>query len=208
MTVGELAAMFNQELNLELDLQVIQVENWRRSDYFDATGLMWINPSPNMRSLNQALLYPGIGLLETTNLSVGRGADTPFEVIGAPWLDGMRLARDLNRAGLDGVVFVPIRFTPESSKFSGKECGGVNVLISDRSQLRPVRMGLEIARQLRRLYPHQWEAEAYMRLLGNSAVHEALLAGKSVDEIEAAYRKDLEEFRERRQRFLIYKMQD
>jgi uncharacterized protein YbbC (DUF1343 family) len=124
MTVGELAAMFNDELQLGVDLQVIPVESWRREDYFDRTGLLWVNPSPNMRSLAQAVLYPGIGLLETTNLSVGRGTDTPFEVIGAPWLDGIPLARALNQSGLAGVRFVPIRFTPDASKFAGQPCGG------------------------------------------------------------------------------------
>jgi uncharacterized protein YbbC (DUF1343 family)/CubicO group peptidase (beta-lactamase class C family) len=204
MTVGELATMFHEELELDLDLQVIRVENWRRNDYFDATGLLWINPSPNMRSLNQAVLYPGIGLLETTNLSVGRGTDTPFELFGAPWLDGIKLARELNRANLLGVAFVPIRFTPEASKFANEECGGVNVVITDRKAFRPVRVGLEIAYQLRRLYATEWNADAYLRLLGNDAVHQALLAGKTPAEMEAAYGDALMDFRQRRQRFLLY----
>src|SRR5207344_3673348 len=106
------------ELKLKLDLQVIECVGWRRADAFDATGLTWVNPSPNMRNLTQAFLYPGLGLLETTNLSVGRGTDTPFEVIGAPWLDGQKLAEALNRAGLAGARFVPVRFTPKSSKFA------------------------------------------------------------------------------------------
>lgn len=204
MTVGELASMFNEELDLKLDLQVIRVENWRRSEYFDATGLLWINPSPNMRNLNQATLYPGIGLLETTNLSVGRGTDAPFELFGAPWLDGVSLARELNSADLPGVAFVPVRFTPDSSKFAGEECGGVNALITDRGALAPVRMGLEIACRLRRLYPEKWDAPAYMRLLGNDAVHQALLAGKSAAEMEADSRAGLSEFLVRRERFLLY----
>jgi uncharacterized protein YbbC (DUF1343 family) len=205
MTIGELAAMFNEEFELNLNLEVIEVENWRRSEYFDATGLLWINPSPNMRSLNQALLYPGIGLLETTNLSVGRGTDTPFEVFGAPWLNGMELARELNRAGIEGVTFIPIRFTPGSSKFAGEECGGVNVLITDRGALRPVRLGLQIAHQLRRLCAEDWDAASYKRLLGNDAVHHAILTGRTAEEIEAGYQKDLDEFRERRGRFLRYR---
>jgi uncharacterized protein YbbC (DUF1343 family) len=205
MTVGELATMFNDELKLDLDLQVIRVEDWRRGDYFDATGLLWINPSPNMRSLNQAILYPGIGLLETTNLSVGRGTDTPFELFGAPWLDGIKLARDLNDANLPGVAFTPIRFTPESSKFSGEECRGVNVLITDRAALLPVQMGLEIACQLRRHYPDDWEASAYLRLLGNDAVHQALLSGKTAEEMEKLYREELQRFGERRQKHLLYR---
>src|SRR5690606_11706119 len=125
MTAGELATMFNDELNLGLDLSVIRMERWNRGDYYDATGLLWINPSPNMRNLHEAVLYPGIGLLETTNVSVGRGTDTPFEVLGAPWIDARRLASELNAAGLPGVAFVPIRFTPDTSKHAGEECGGI-----------------------------------------------------------------------------------
>ena len=159
MTVGELAAMFNDELQLGVDLQVVPVEGWRREDYFDRTGLLWVNPSPNMRSLTAAVLYPGIGLLETTNLSVGRGTDTPFEVIGAPWLDGIKLARALNQSGLPGVRFVPIRFTPDSSQYTGELCGGVNVVVIDRGSFRPVRTGLEIARQLHQLYPQDWQTK-------------------------------------------------
>lgn len=204
MTVAELAGMFNAELRLGLDLQVIRMEGWRRSDFFDAAGLLWVNPSPNMRSLTQALLYPGIGLLETTNLSVGRGTDTPFEVIGAPWLEGVRLAGELNRAGLAGVRFVPIRFTPDASKFQGEPCGGVNVLVTRRDLFRPVRTGLEIARQLRRTYPDTWDAEAYMRLLGNQQALDALLAGKSVEEIRRLGAAAREDFLRRRARYLLY----
>jgi uncharacterized protein YbbC (DUF1343 family)/CubicO group peptidase (beta-lactamase class C family) len=204
MTVGELAMMFNAELNLGVDLQVIKMEGWQRRDLFDRTGLVWINPSPNMRSLTEAILYPGVGLLETTNLSVGRGTDTPFEVIGAPWLDGVGLAQELNQSRLPGVRFVPIRFTPESSKFADEVCGGVNIVVTNRSRFRPVRTGLEIARQLRRLYPDDWDTSRLNRLLGNQETLEALLAGKSVDEIEVIYESNLERFRQRRLRFLLY----
>jgi uncharacterized protein YbbC (DUF1343 family) len=205
MTTGELARMFQAEMDLEdLDLEVIRMEGWRRSDYFDATGLLWVNPSPNMRSLTQALLYPGIGLLETTNVSVGRGTDTPFEVIGAPWINGLELAGRLNRAGLEGVAFVPIRFTPMASKFSGEECGGVNVIITDRKALHPLRTGLEIARQLRLVYPGDWNAKAYARLLNDQATLDAVTAGKAVKEMEAISRGELEEFLKRRERFLLY----
>src|SRR5262245_15260319 len=130
MTMGELAMLFNGERKIGADLTVVQMEGWRRADYYDGTALPGVNPSPNMRSITEALLYPGIGLLETTNISVGRGTDTPFELIGAPWVDGIRLAEELNRAGLGGCRFVPVRFTPKSSKFSGQECGGVNIVIT------------------------------------------------------------------------------
>lgn len=204
MTVGELAGLFKKELDIELDLEVIRVEGWRRSMLFDETGLEWVNPSPNMRSLTEAILYPGIGLLETTNLSVGRGTATPFEHIGAPWLDGSRLVPALDQAGLAGIEFRAVAFTPDASKFKGERCGGVAFTITDRNAFRPVRTGLEVARQLRLLYPGDWKPEAYLRLLGNKEVHEAVLAGKPVDEIESLYRPGLEEFSEKRGRFLLY----
>jgi len=204
MTVGELARMFRAELGLDLDLEIMKVENWRRADWFDATGLRWINPSPNMRSLAQALLYPGIGLLETTNLSVGRGTDTPFEVFGAPWLDGDSFAFELNRLGLPGVAFVPVRFTPDASKFAGEDCGGVNVIVTDREVFEPVRTGLAIARQLRLRYPDAWDADTYGRLLANRATLEALLAGAETADIESAFAAGLQAFRERRAAFLLY----
>ena len=141
MTVGELARMFNDELHLGLDLVVVRVEGWRRQDLFDATGLRWINPSPNMRSLRAAILYPGVCLMERTNLSMGRGTETPFELFGAPWLDGRRLADELNRSGLAGVRFEPVTFTPTSSVFRGQQCGGVKMTITDREAIEPVRDG-------------------------------------------------------------------
>jgi len=205
MTVGELARMFNAELRLGLDLHVVRMEGWRRSEFFEDTGLTWINPSPNMRSPTEALLYPGIGLLETTNLSVGRGTDVPFEVLGAPWLDGRRLAQALSQADLPGVLFVPITFTPAASKFAGRRCGGLKIIVADRSTFRPLRTGLAIAHRLRTLYPQTWDARAYDRLLGNRDVLEALLAGKGVAEMESICRPGLERFLERRSRFLLYK---
>ena len=204
MTIGELARLFQEELKLQVDLQVIQCEGWKRADSFDATGLTWVNPSPNMRSLTQAFLYPGIGLLETTNLSVGRGTDTPFEVIGAPWLDGQKLATELAARGIPGVGFVPIEFTPTSSKFANQKCGGVNILITDRSRFEPLRTGFEIAAQLRKLYPDKWEAKGYDRLLGNEKTLQALLEGKPAEELEAVSRVGVAEFVRSRSRVLIY----
>lgn len=204
MTIGELARMFNSELQLGLDLEIIPAEGWNRADYLDATGLKWINPSPNMRNLTEAILYPGIGLLETTNLSVGRGTDTPFELFGAPWLDGKLFAVELNRLNLPGVRFMPTRFTPRSSKFAGEQCGGVNILITDRGQFDPVRTGFEIAVQLRRLYAHEWEIDGYDRLLGSKTVLQAIRLGHPYAEIERIYHAGLMEFLQRRAPFLIY----
>ena len=204
MTVGELAMLFQAKLDLKLDLQVVRAEGWRRRDFFDATGLPWINPSPNMRSLEEAILYPGIGLLETTNLSVGRGTDTPFEIIGAPWLDGVRLARELTALELPGVRFVPVQFTPDSSKFSGQLCRGINVVIVDRRTFPSIKTGLEIARRIRILHPHDWQVDAYDRLLGNKRILDAVIDKKTVAEMEAVYLPDLEEFRQTRAGFLLY----
>ena len=205
MTIGELARLFKAELQLELDLQVIDMEGWQRSDMFDETGLPWINPSPNMRSLTEAVLYPGIGLLETTNVSVGRGTDRPFELVGAPWIDGIALAGRLNQAGLPGVRFVPVRFTPESSKFAGKECGGIDIQINDRQQFKPLRTGLTIARELLIMYPKQWEFRSYDRLLSDQQTMDALSVRKTVHEIELLWEPELQKFRKRRAGVLRYK---
>jgi uncharacterized protein YbbC (DUF1343 family) len=204
MTTGEIARMFCQERGWGLALQVVPVENWRRGDYWDATGLTWTNPSPNMRCLNQALLYPGIGLLETTNLSVGRGTDTPFEVLGAPWIDGRQLAQELNRAALGGVRFVPIRFTPDESKFAREHCEGVNILVVDRRQVSPVEIGLQIACTLRQLYPEQWDMSRFDRLLANQELYDAIKQGHNRVELVSLYRSKLEEFLNRRREFLLY----
>jgi uncharacterized protein YbbC (DUF1343 family) len=205
MTIGELARLFRQERKLELNLTVIPCEGWERKQAWDATGLVWVNPSPNMRSLTQAWLYPGIGLLETTNLSVGRGTDTPFEVIGAPWLDGVRLADALRSKGIPGAAFVPIEFTPTGSKFMGQKCGGINIIITDRNKYDSVRTGFEIAVQLRKLYPDAWEAKGYSRLLGNQDTLTALLDGKSAEEVAATAGQGVEEFKQRRTAVLLYK---
>ncbi len=205
MTIGELARLFNEDRKINCDLRVVKMENWRRGMWLDATNLTWVNPSPNMRSLVEATLYPGIGLLETTNLSVGRGTDTPFEVIGAPWLDGQRLASFLNNRKIAGVRFVPVRFTPKASVFKNEECGGVNFIVTDRSRFRPLQAGLEIALALRKLYPAQWEVEKYARLLVNA---ETLEAVKRMDEPEAIARlwmEKLTEFRRVRARALLYR---
>jgi uncharacterized protein YbbC (DUF1343 family)/CubicO group peptidase (beta-lactamase class C family) len=204
MTAGELARMFRAEKNLDLELQTVSLTGWRRADYWDATGITWVNPSPNMRSLTQALLYPGIGLLETTNLSVGRGTDTPFEVVGAPWIDGQRLARKLAELGLPGVTFVPIRFTPDASKFANESCGGINVVITARRHFQSVRTGLQIACTLRHLYPDQWQTDRYNRLLANSAAYQTIGAGCDPQTAHRLTQLGLEDFLLRREKYLLY----
>ncbi|MEM6472127.1 MAG: exo-beta-N-acetylmuramidase NamZ domain-containing protein [Planctomycetota bacterium] len=205
MTIGELAKMFQEELSLDkLKLTVVPLEGWRRDDLLDQTGLLWINPSPNMRSLNQALLYPGVGLLETTNLSVGRGTDKPFEVVGAPWIDARQFAQDLHRLRLPGVSFIPIHFTPDSSVYENQKCGGVEVLITDRAEMQPVKTGLAIAVTLRSRFRNDWDANRYLRLLGNQRVFDAIKRADRVESILESYRPAVEAFRERRQPFLLY----
>ncbi|MBU6174316.1 MAG: DUF1343 domain-containing protein, partial [Planctomycetes bacterium] len=204
MTVGELAMMLRDELKLEVDLQVVPCEGWKRDQWWDKTGLLWINPSPNMRSLKQALIYPGIGLLETTNISVGRGTDTPFEWIGAPWMDGKGLARYLNESRLPGVSFIPVEFTPSSSKFANELCRGVQMDVTDRSQFQPLQTGLTVATALRSLHPEQWDTKSLNRLLGSEAVKEAILDKKSWEEIQQRSAVGMMDFLKRRQKYLLY----
>jgi uncharacterized protein YbbC (DUF1343 family) len=204
MTVGELARMYNAEKNLKAKLTVIEVENWQRGQWFDETGLPWTNPSPNMRNLKQAILYPGVGLLERA-LSVGRGTDTPFELVGAPYIDDVRLAEELNRAALPGVSFVPIRFTPTYSVHKGTNCGGVYIMLNDRDRCNVVDVGLEIARTVGRLYPNDFKADQTKHLLLHAPTLAAIKVNTPLDEIRAGWKTDVEEFLKRRERFLIYK---
>lgn len=204
MTVGEIAGMLKAELSLDLDLVVIRCEGWQRGDFFERTGLFWVNPSPNMRNLNQALLYPGIGLLEMTNLSVGRGTDTPFELIGAPWLDAPAVAADLMAHAIPGVVFIPTRFTPGASKFENESCQGIQILVSRRDQVDPIRVGLAIATTLVKRHPDAWQTKNYNRLLGSRKLFEAVLQGGSLERLMELASEDLDAFRVRRQPFLLY----
>jgi len=205
LTVGELARLVNEERKIGCDLRVVQMEGWRRAQWFDATNLTWVNPSPNMRSLTEATLYPGIGLLETTNVSVGRGTDTPFELVGAPWLDGQKLAAYLNERHLAGVRFVPVRFTPSASVFKGEQCGGINIVVTDRAQFQSVRTGIEIAVALRRLYPNDWQVEKYGHLLANAAALERVKRGDAPEDVVRSWQPALEEFRRARARVLLYR---
>lgn len=205
MTIGELARMFNDERGFGADLTVIQVEGWHREFYFDQTSLPWINPSPNMRSLTEAILYPGIGLLETTSVSVGRGTDTPFELVGAPYIDDRKLALELNRAGLPGVRFVPVVFTPKSSVFKGQLCKGVSILLTDRDKCNVVDVGLTIASTLQRSYAGEFGLDKFNRLLVHQETVEAIRGQKTLREMKQLWTADLDEFKSRRAEYLIYK---
>ncbi|HEX9149506.1 MAG TPA: exo-beta-N-acetylmuramidase NamZ domain-containing protein, partial [Thermoanaerobaculia bacterium] len=204
MTPGELLTMVNDEQKAGARVEVVKLSGWSRDLWFDETGLEWVNPSPNMRSLTEATLYPGIGLLETTNLSIGRGTDTPFEVIGAPWLDGRRLAAVAAARKIPGVTFTPIHFTPASSTFGGERCGGVRLTVTDRDALRPVALGIEIAVALRDLYPVDWQRAKLISLLANRDTFERVERGETADAIARSWEEGLEEFRRRRAQFLRY----
>lgn len=204
MTVGELARMFNAERGWKAQLTVIPVENWRRDMWFDQTGLPWINPSPNMRSLAEATLYPGVGLHETA-LSVGRGTGTPFELIGAPYIDDIQVAEELNRAGLPGITFVPVRFTPTASTFKDKPCSGASMFITDRRRLNAIDVGITIGLVLQRLYPNDYALNKPINLLTSKPVLEAMKRGDSLIAIKQSWASDLEIFKKRRQQYLIYR---
>jgi uncharacterized protein YbbC (DUF1343 family)/CubicO group peptidase (beta-lactamase class C family) len=204
MTMGELAKMYNEERKTNAKLTVIELENWRRDMYLDETGLPWTNPSPNMRNLKQAILYPGVGLLEQT-LSVGRGTDTPFELVGAPYIDDVKLAEELNRMALPGVAFIPIRFTPTYSVHKGVECGGVFIMLNDRTKCNVVDVGLQIAKTVYRMYPKDFPVDRPKNLLLHAGTLADIKADKPLDDIRATWRMDLIDFQQRRERYLLYK---
>jgi len=204
MTIGEMAKLFNAERGIHANLTVIAMEGWMRGDWFDSTGQIWTNPSPNMRSLTEATLYPGIGMIETTNISVGRGTDTPFELVGAPWIVPEDLARYLNAREISGVRFVPVYFTPASSMYAGERCGGVNILLTDRNELDGPELGIEMTSGLQKLYPGQFKIAGLDTLMVNKASFDAVSAGEDPRRIAADWRDDLERFMSVRARYLIY----
>ena len=204
MTIGELATLFNGERKIGADLQVIAMRGWQRAQWFDQTQLPWINPSPNMRNLHQAALYPGIGAFEGTNLSVGRGTDTPFEQIGAPWIDGPALAAALNARRLPGVSFYPVTFTPSSSKFANETCQGVFMLVLDRAALTPVRVGVELASALWKQHGEAFEIDKAARLFGSKAGLARIKAGDDPARIAASWAAAEAGWRRVRAKYLIY----
>jgi uncharacterized protein YbbC (DUF1343 family) len=204
MTLGELAKLFNSENALGAGLTVVPMRNWRRDEWFDGTGLSWINPSPNMRNLLQATLYPGIGAFEGTNLSVGRGTDTPFEQLGAPWIDGIELAEALNARRIPGVTFYPVRFTPTSSKYAKEECQGIFMIVTDRVAFRPVRLGVEIAAILHKLYGSTFELDAAERLFGSKDSLARIRAGDDAEAVAASWAADEARWRNIRTKYLLY----
>lgn len=205
MTVGELAKMFNAERNIDAKLTVVAMEGWQRGDWFDSTGLGWVNPSPNLRSVTEAALYPGVALIEGTNVSVGRGTDTPFELVGAPWIKSKELAAYLNGRGIAGVRFVPVTFTPTASAHAGQKCEGINISLVERNALDAPELGIELASALRTLYPTDFKMERMADLLVNQAAYDGLVAGRDPRRIAQDWQDELEKFQLLRQKYLIYK---
>jgi uncharacterized protein YbbC (DUF1343 family)/CubicO group peptidase (beta-lactamase class C family) len=205
MTMGELAQMFNAERHINAQLKVVPMEGWMRGDWFDSTGLEWIDPSPNLRSLTAATLYPGVGLVEGTNVSVGRGTDTPFELLGAPWINGHQLADYLNARNISGVRFVAVSFTPSASSYAGQKCAGVNIIPIERNALDAPELGIELASALHKLYPEQFHMEKMIDLLLNQSAYDALVRGDDPRRIAEEWREPLDKFQQLRQKYLIYK---
>lgn len=204
MTAGEMARYFNMENGIGAKLHVVEMKHWMRSYYFWDTGQVWIDPSPNMRSMTAAVLYPGICLLERTNVSVGRGTDRPFEILGAPWIEPRRFGAALRAAQVPGIRFVPIFFTPDSGRNKGTKCGGVSLVITDIEKFRSVYLGLALISILHKLYPEEFEIDNVIDLLGNEDAMRRIKAGQSPDEVIRAGETELEKFMVKRRKALIY----
>lgn len=204
MTLGELAQLFNRERRIGAKLRVIKMQGWTRTQWFDETGVPWVNPSPALRNMNAMALYPGVALQEQTNVSVGRGTAAPFEVVGAPWIDADKLAKYMKTRKLAGVSFAPISFTPSSSTLNGKECHGVSIVISDRSALDAPALGIELAAALLKLYPKQFESAKMKSLLANDRELGKLQSGVDPERIVAGWRSDLRRFGKFRRQYLLY----
>jgi uncharacterized protein YbbC (DUF1343 family) len=204
LTAGELATLMNAEQRFGAALQVVEARGLRRETGYEASGLRWSPPSPNLHSVDAALLYPGVGLLEASNVSVGRGTKQPFEVVGAPFVESARLLARLRAARLPGVRFSAIDFTPARDRHAGEVCHGVKLTVTDRALFRPVRTGLEIAAALHALYGERFELAKVMKLLGSAAAVDGLRAGTRIAALERAWEPELFAYRERARPFERY----
>jgi uncharacterized protein YbbC (DUF1343 family)/CubicO group peptidase (beta-lactamase class C family) len=204
MTLGELAKMFNAERNLNAKLTVVPMEGWQRGDWFDSTGLEWTSPSPNLRSVTEAALYPGVAVVEGTNISVGRGTDTPFELVGAPWIKSREFAAYLNARAIAGVRFVPTTFTPTSAVYANQRCEGVNIVLTDRNALDAPELGIELASALHKLYSANYKIDRITELLMNQSVYDALVANQDPRRIAQDWQENLEKFEAIRKKYLLY----
>ncbi len=204
LTMGELARFYVGERQLQTKLTVIAMQGWQPGDWYDATSLLWINPSPNLRSLTEATLYPGVALIEGTNVSVGRGTDTPFELVGAPWINARQLADYLNGRYISGVRFIPVQFTPLSARYAKQQCNGVNIALLDRYNLDSPEMGVELAAALHKLYPSDFQMEKMITILANQSTLDALAAGHDPYRIAAGWQDALDGFQQKRKKYLLY----
>ncbi|HKN25470.1 MAG TPA: DUF1343 domain-containing protein [Candidatus Acidoferrum sp.] len=205
LTIGELAQLFNKEKNINCDLHVIPMKNWHRNYFFESTGIRWIPPSPNLRTLKGAILYPGLEILQNAGVSVGRGTEAPFEEFGAPWMNGEEVAEVLNGRNLAGVRFVNQPYIPVSGLYAGQHCGGVGIRVTDRGAVRSIRVGLEIAELLQKKYPDHFDVTKTIVLLGNDATVEQLKAGTPPEQIIASWAADLAAFDQMRRKYFLYK---
>ena len=205
LTIGELAQFFNTENHIGCDLHVISMKNWHRNYFFDSTGLRWLPPSPNLRTVKGSIVYPGIEVLQSAGVSVGRGTQTPFEEFGAPWMDGADVAAELNALHLPGLRFADQPFIPVSGLYAGQRCGGVGVRITDRFSVRSVRAALEIAAILKKRYPKQFDPSKLLTLLGNAETVRQLQAGVPPEQIVASWSADLAKYDETRRKHFLYK---
>lgn len=204
MTVGELAEMFNNEYKIGAKLHVIKMRGYQRADWYDETGLKWVNPSPNLRSLTEAILYPGVAMVEGANVSVGRGTETPFELLGAPWIDAGKFVEYLNSRRIDGVRFTPVDFMPVRDIYKNKICHGIKIMLVDRTILDPAVMGVEIAGALHRLYPRDFQLDKTLGLIGARNVLQALKQGKDPQSVALLWQSPLEQFLKLRAKYLLY----
>jgi uncharacterized protein YbbC (DUF1343 family) len=204
MTVGELATMFNREAEIRTNLHVIKMANYQRSTWYDETGLQWVRPSPNLRTLTAATLYPGVAMVEGANVSVGRGTDSPFELVGAPWIDSVELAAYLNQRKIPGVLFKATSFMPSSDRYQNQLCHGVRIVIENRNDLDTPALGIELASELYRLYRGKFQIEKTLGLIGAPWVLQAIKDGRDPRTIAQSWQTSLAEFRALRAKYLLY----
>lgn len=204
LTIGELAQLFNVENHINVELHVIRMKNWHRNYFFENTGIRWVPPSPNLRTLKGSILYPGLEILQNAGVSVGRGTEAPFEEFGAPWVNGQEVAEELNEKKLPGLHFANLPFIPVSGLYAGQKCGGVGIRVTDRAAVRSMRMGLEIAAVLLKRYPTQFDATRIVELLGHDETVRQLQAGVAPEEIVASWGKDLSAFDLLRRKYYMY----
>ena len=205
MTVGELAQLFNEEKKIGADLEVIQMRGWRRWQWYDETGLPWVPPSPNLRNMNEALLYPAVAVVEGANVSVGRGTDTPFEVLGAPWIDGVQLAKKVLAARVAGLRVYPIHFTPSARPFANESCGGIFLMVVERDSFDTGKAMLAVVSALQQLYPVKFQIEKILPLLGSEALLQQLGNGADMKSLHRFLSADEDRFKKIREKYLIYK---